>query len=78
MMAVTPASYRQKLHLLLDELPARELREVYHFAIFLRQQYAEERTARGVPTVPAEHLRSLIGLTEIGGDALRDTEALYQ
>lgn len=30
------------------------------------------------PTVPAEHLGSLIGLTDIGGDALHYTEALYE
>ena len=69
--------YRQKLQVLLDELPATEIREVYHFTVFLHTQMGKEEPPAAFPTVPAEHLRSLVGLIAIGGDALRDTEDLY-
>lgn len=70
--------YRQKLHILLDELLDVEVREVYHFTIFLHQQVRKEAPAAQVPSMPAGHLRSLAGLTAVGGDALRDAEALYE
>lgn len=70
--------YRQKLHILLDELPDTEIREVYHFTIFLHNQRWQEEPSADIPFMPAEHLRSLMGLIAIGGDALRDTEALYE
>ena len=69
--------YRQKLQVLLDELPATELREVYHFTIFLHTQMGKEEPPTAFPTVPVSHLRSLSGLIEIGGDAVQDTEDLY-
>jgi len=69
--------YRQKLQVLLDELPAPEIREVYHFTIFLHNQRKKEDALPELPTVPVSHLRSLAGLIEIGGDALQDSEDLY-
>jgi len=69
--------YRQKLHVLLDELPATEVREVYHFMIFLHNQMEKEEALPELPTVPVSHLRSLAGLIEVGGDAMQDTEDLY-
>ncbi len=79
-MQIATNIYRQKLQVLLDELPPADIREVYHFTLFLRKQteMEKEEPQAEFPTVPAEHLRSLIGLTDIGGDALHDTEALYE
>ncbi len=70
--------YRQKLHVLLDELPAVELRQIYYFTIFLHNQIGKEESLAAFPTVPVEHLQSLVGLVSIGGDALQDTEDLYE
>jgi hypothetical protein len=69
--------YRQKLQVLLDELPATEIREVYHFTVFLHTQMGKEEPPATFPTVPVSHLRSLSGLIEVGGDAVQDTEDLY-
>jgi hypothetical protein len=77
-MHVATEVYRQKLQMLLDELSASELREVYHFTVFLHQRRGKKEALTELPSVPAEHLRSLVGLIAIGGDALRDTEELYQ
>lgn len=68
---------RQKMRILLDELPTAELREVYHFAIFLHHHAGKDEAAASIPSMPAAHLRSLAGLIAVGGDALLDAEALY-
>jgi hypothetical protein len=70
--------YRQKLQALLDELPAGELRQVYYFTIFLHNQLGKEEPPADFPTAPVEHLQSLVGLISLGGDALQDTEAVYE
>lgn len=77
-MQLAPNACRQKLHMLLDELPDVEVREVYYFTIFLHQQVRTEAPSAEVPSMPAEHLRSLAGLTAVGGDALRDAEIFYE
>lgn len=76
-MELVTEVYRQKLQVLLDELPDTEIREVYHFTIFLHNQRKKEDVAPELPTVPVSHLKSLAGLIEVGGDALQDTEDLY-
>ena len=75
-MQLATEVYRQKLHSLLDELSVTEVREVYHFTIFLHNQHKQEEFAADIPSMPAEYLRSFVGLVAIGGDALRDSEAL--
>ncbi|MFH1634542.1 MAG: DUF2281 domain-containing protein [Chloroflexota bacterium] len=65
----------------LDELPADHLGEVLDFVLFLQQR---RQTERKVPqkllakTVPAHQLKGLVGLVAWGGDALADTERLYE
>lgn len=76
-MHVVHNMYRNKLIQLLDELPDVQLREVYHFTIFLKEHFANEISETDVPSVQADHLSSLLGLIAIGGDAVQDTEALY-
>ncbi|MFQ5631530.1 MAG: hypothetical protein ACE5I1_22390 [bacterium] len=76
-MEATIDDYKSKLLSLLDELPEPQIREVYHFTAFHKKHFTEESNASGVPSVRADHLASLIGLTKIGGDALKDTEELY-
>ena len=69
--------YRNKLIMLLDELGESQLREIYHFSVFLKERFADEFNASGLPFVQAEHLSSLLGLTALGGDALKDTENIF-
>jgi hypothetical protein len=76
-MQVAVESYRQKLHVLLDELPTAEIREVYHFTVFLHEQRGKAELPSEFPAVPLSHLRALAGLIDIGGDAVQDTEDLY-
>lgn len=76
-MNETREFYRSKLSALLEDLPEGQLKEVYHFAIFLKNSSDESNTQTVLPTVPVNHLRSLMGIIAAGGDALRDTEALY-
>jgi hypothetical protein len=77
-MQLAIEEYRQKLHVLVDELPATEISEIYHFTMFRYAQKGKVEPREEVPSVPAEHLRSLVGLIAIGGDALHDAEALYE
>lgn len=77
MQLATNTDY-QKLQVLLAELPPEEIREVYHFTLFLHEHTGKKESAAEFPAVPADHLRSLAGLIAVGGDALRDTEALYE
>ena len=68
---------RQKMRILLDELPSAELRELYHFALFLHHHIGHEEIAGKMPSMPAGQLRSFAGSLAVGGDALLDAEALY-
>ena len=38
---------------------------------------AESRVMYPTVTIPAENLRDLVGIVSLGGDALADSEALY-
>jgi len=77
---------RQEVLRTLDELPREKLVEVLDFARFLQMQGAKEGIPEVQPqasakltmrTVPASHLDSLTGLVAWGGDAVEDTERLY-
>jgi len=76
-MAVTKEFYRTKLMTLLDDLPEAQLREVYHFTIFLKNWTEEDVTGSAVPSAPVSHLRSLLGLIAVSGDAVQETEDIY-
>jgi hypothetical protein len=64
----------------LDELPRERIAEVLDFALFIKERETKNGKAAhkaAVPVVPATHLDSLVGLISWGGDALADTERLY-
>lgn len=68
------------LRLFGDLSPSKQV-ELLNFARFLHQQTAEA-PAQGLETlafreVPADSLLHLTGLVALGGDAVVDTEALY-
>jgi len=67
----------------LDELPSEGVAEVLDFALFLKQRLQAQLRLRQpqklvVKTIPAAHLDALVGLVAWGGDALADTERLYE
>ena len=73
-------SVKDSLLEVLDSLPPERQAEVLDFALYLKQKATvEPKAASGIVlrTAPASHLKSLLGLISIGGDALEDTERLY-
>jgi len=75
---------RSELLRLLDALPSPRQAEVLDFARFLHQQTAltePPKVSQFPPielrVVPAATLLDLTGLVALGGDAVVDTEALY-
>lgn len=76
-MTVIRELYHTKLVTLLHGLPEAQLREVYHFTVFLKNWSEEDRTDSATPSVPMSHLRSLSGLIAAGGDAVQETEDIY-
>ncbi len=66
---------------ILDELPAERVAEVLDFALFLsrrRQNAVASASTPTLPTIPAAHVMPLVGLVAWGGDAVTDTERLYE
>jgi len=70
----------------LDELPAEKIEEVLAFALFLKARGTGKGASKATPqestklslrTLPASHLDRLTGLVAWGGDAVADTEQLY-
>jgi len=62
----------------LDELPGEHLGEVFDFVMFLKQGKAKASTIPLLKTIPVRRLRDLVGLVAWGGDAVADTERLYE
>lgn len=78
----TAARVRPELLRLLDGLPQPKQVELLNFARFLREQAmattdAAHSNSVALHTVPASTLVDLTGLVGLGGDAVLDTEALY-
>ena len=70
----------------MDELPPEKISEVLNFVLFLRERRRKEEGQRGAVqkpmrlvlcTLPAAHLDHLTGLVAWGGDAMTDSERLY-
>ncbi len=64
----------------LDDLSNEQIAEVLDFALFLKQrEQARSQGAqrREVRSVPASQLRPLVGIISVGGDAVEDSERLY-
>lgn len=76
---------KERLIDILDHLSSAQQQQVLDFARFLRQQALEETAGEapspgpGIPLhlVPAVSLMDVTGLVSLGGDAVADTEALY-
>lgn len=65
----------------LDELPGDRLGEVFDFVMFLKQRKQAEPGVSTMPVLkaaPVQQLKELIGLVAWGGDAVADTEQLYE
>jgi hypothetical protein len=71
-MTTTEVDLKKQLMRELDELPPDKLMEVLDFVAFLRI-----RKVPFIPSIPASSLDRLTGLVAWGGDALIDTERLY-
>ncbi|MCC9079047.1 hypothetical protein FKZ61_023415 [Litorilinea aerophila] len=79
-MNTLKTSLRDQVIGVLDELPPEGMAELLDFALFLKQrlQVREALQRRQLKTASAAHLDGLIGLVAWGGDALADTEGLYE
>jgi hypothetical protein len=71
-MTTAGDNLKQQLMRELGELPPDKFVEVLDFIVFLKT-----RKAPLIPSLPASFLDSLTGLVAWGGDALADTERLY-
>jgi hypothetical protein len=72
---------RDRVIKLLDTLPQSHLGEVLDFMLFLQYRTrteGQDSHHMEVKTVPANHLNRLRALVAWGGDALADTESLYE
>ena len=80
-MSVNEVETKQKITKVLDELPAEKMAEILDFATFIKQRFQSPSRAVhriAIKTVPATRLRSLAGIVAWGGDAITDTERLYE
>ena len=73
------SSLKEAVVRLLDELPTQQIVEVLDFATFIKDRSVMGETHRRlvVKTTPISHLNDLVGLASLGGDALEDSEGLY-
>jgi len=65
----------------LDELPGERLGEVFDFVMFIKQRKQAQPDGSTIPVLraaPIQQLKKLIGLVSWGGDAMADTERLYE
>jgi len=74
------SSLRETVNRVLDELPPEQIAEILDFALFLKHRTQLQRLPQKPPwrAIPASHLDGLVGLVAWGGDALADTEGLYE
>jgi hypothetical protein len=70
---------KARIHQMLDELPPAKLTSVEDFVLFLREHESLESPYRSTVENPASSLNAWLNLIPdgCGGDALVDTEALY-
>jgi len=77
MMAKMEDHLKQQVMKELEKLPLDKFVEVLDFVVFLRTRASQEKTHLSVSSLPASSLDYLTGLAAWGGDALTDTERLY-
>ncbi|RMF28073.1 MAG: hypothetical protein D6759_16500 [Chloroflexi bacterium] len=73
-MRVAGSHLKQQIVQELEKLPQDKWEEVLDFVLFLRKRSAQIPL---VPSVPASHLDPLVGMVAWGGDALAESEGLY-
>lgn len=61
---------------LLDEVPGERMEQVRDFVLFVTGQ-SNRRTPLTLKTIPAKDLLPLIGIASFGGDALEDSERIW-
>ena len=77
-MPVEHVSQKDALINVLNELSQEQVTEVFHFAVFIREHFKAESDKMHVKTIPVAQLNALVGTVAWGGDALEDTERLYE
>lgn len=73
--------YKNALIRIVNELPAEQVSEIFTFALFIKNRSQTESMKTSgliVKSLPAERLETLSGLVAWGGDAVIDTERLYE
>jgi len=78
---INVSMYRETLDKLLDDLPVEKIVELIDFASYLkdRQQNSSSYSSEiVVKSVPIENLKRLAGTVAWGGDAISETERLYE
>lgn len=80
-MTVLEQQIKREVEEAMKEFPVDKMGEVLDFIMFLKGRYAEGELQKAsdppMPTMPASHLDYLTGLVEWGGDALADSERIY-
>ena len=76
-MTIAEQDMKQRVVQELEKLPLEKLGEVLDFAVFLRDRATWKETHIPVNFLPASHLDGLVDLVSWGGDALAESEHLY-
>ncbi len=79
-MSTSQLSNKEALIKIIDELPAEKVTEILDFASFIKERIKVEPFDKfevTVKTASADHYKSLAGIVKWGGDALEDSEHLY-
>jgi len=71
----TAGFYKEVLNKILDDLPEKKIIELIGFAMFIKERINDVPIIRAVP---ATGLNGLTGIVNWGGDALDDTERLFE
>jgi len=70
--------YKEILNKILDNLPEKKVFEIISFAMFIKEHSNDETHIPLIRAIPATELNGLIGIVNWGGDAVDDTERLFE
>lgn len=76
-MATNKMSLQREVLEELEGLPRESVAEVLDFVVFLKERSRRGRPQGELPFVPASQLDHWTGLVSWGGDAVTDSECLY-
>jgi len=74
----TVVFYKEILNKILDNLPEKKVVEIISFAMFIKEHRNDETHVPLIRAIPAKELNGLIGIVNWGGDAVDDTERLFE